>query len=94
MPMQPPPGFEEAFDAPCPSCGQRVGDHTPETHHEHLIVFMSDPDRTVDEILEYSAGVIASFAHCFHIGLPQWAVENIIGMQYGDYIEALRRRKS
>lgn len=94
MPMQPPPGFEEAFDAACPSCGLRVGDHEPHEHQEHLVVFLADPERTAAEILEYSIGVIHSFGHLFHIGLPAWAVANVISHQADSFTEALRRREA
>lgn len=90
--MKPPPGFEEAFAAPCPSCGQPVGEHEPSDHHEHLIIYLADEDRTADEILEYYYGVLKSITHLFKLGLPPWAVASTVDFQIEQIHEALRRR--
>lgn len=90
--MQPPPGFEAAFDAPCPSCGNRVGDHKPEEHLEHLTVWLADPDRTVEEVIQYHIGVLESIRHTMRIGLPGWAIDNVITQHSGQQAEVLKRR--
>ena len=95
MPLDPPPGFEEAFAAACPACGVAVGDHrSAEEHQEHLTVWMADPDQTPDEALEFSAGVIASIQRLFHIGLPRWAIEQVIRRHVTQLADVLDRRKA